>query len=314
MAAIKMKLDSKIYVAGHRGLLGSAVVRRLKKSGYENLLLRTSAELDLSNQENTYSFLNKEKPDFVFLCAAKVGGIKANMEAQGDFLFRNLQIQNNVIEGARRAGVKKLLFVGSSCIYPKAISTPIREDQLLTGALEETNEGYAVAKIAGIKLCQFYRRQHGCDYISAIPSNLFGISDNFDLNTGHMLPAMIHKAHLLKGKSNAEITVWGTGTPRREFMLSDDCADAMIFIMENYSAEEPINIGTGKDETILNLVKTVLSTLEINAKIIFDSSKPDGMMRKVLDVAKLHKLGWQSKFTIEEGIRIAYEDFLGSKK
>ena len=314
MRETKITRESKIYVAGHRGLLGSAVVRRLQKAGYKNLLLRTSAELDLTDQSSTYAFLAQERPEFVFLCAAKVGGIKANMEAPGDFLFRNLAIQNNVIEGARRAGVAKLLFVGSSCIYPKAISTAILEEQLLTGPLEDTNEGYAVAKIAGIKLCQFYRRQHGCDFISAIPTNLFGIADNFDLNTGHMLPAMIHKVHLLKGKSDAQLNVWGSGRPRREFMLSDDCAEALLFLMENYSSEEPVNVGTGKDATILELVETILSTLEVKAKIVLDSSKPDGMMKKLLDVTKLRKLGWESKISLEDGIRVAYQDFVSRQQ
>src|SRR3989344_4486671 len=282
MAAVEMKKDSKIYVAGHRGLLGSAVKRHLEKDGHTNLLLRTSAELDLSEQAATFAFLEREKPDFAFLCAAKVGGIKANADALGEFLYKNLQIQNNVIEGARRSGVKKLLFVGSSCIYPKETPVPIRESQLLSGPLEATNEGYALAKIAGIRMCQFYRRQYGCDFISAIPSNLYGISDNYDLTTAHMLPALIRKVHEAKAKSDPVVEVWGTGKPRREFLLSDDCADALVFLMHNYSEESPVNVGSGVDATILELLDSVTKVLEVKARIKMDSSKPDGVMRKLV--------------------------------
>lgn len=309
MAANEMRQNSKIYVAGHRGLLGSAVKRRLEREGYTNLLLRTSAELDLVDQAKTYEFLERERPEFVFLCAAKVGGIKANMEAQADFMFRNLQIQNNVIEGARRAGVKKLLFVGSSCIYPKDTPVPIQEKQLLTGALEPTNEGYAIAKLAGIRMCQFYRQQYGCDFISAIPTNLYGIADNYDLNTAHLVPALIHKVHNLRGQSNPVLEVWGSGKPRREFMLSDDCADALVFMMKNYSGAEPINVGTGEDATVLELAEAVLRALGVKATIKLDPTKPDGMMRKVLNVDKLRGMGWAPSHSFEQGIEIAYEEF-----
>lgn len=305
-----MDKSAKIYVAGHRGLLGSAVVRSLGAEGFSNLLLRSSAELDLTSQAETYAFLAKERPAFVFLCAAKVGGIKANMEAPAEFLFRNLEIQNNVIEGSRRAGVKKLLFVGSSCIYPKEAPQPITEDQLLQGPLEPTNEGYALAKIAGIRMCQFYRRQHGCDFISAIPTNLYGIADNYDANSAHLVPALIRKVHAAKKEGMKEIEVWGSGRPRREFMLSDDCASALVHMMKHYSAEQPVNVGTGEDATILELAEAVSSALGWKVGFKLDTSKPDGMMRKMLDVSQLKGMGWAPKHSLEAGIAIAYEDFL----
>ena len=304
-----MEKHAKIYVAGHRGLLGSAVRRRLEAEGFANLLLRSSAELDLTGQAATYDFLAREKPEYVFLCAAKVGGIKANMDAPAEFLFRNLAIQNNVIEGARRAGVKKLLFVGSSCIYPKETAQPIRESQLLTGPLEPTNEGYALAKIAGVRQCQFYKKQYGCDFIAAIPTNLYGISDNYDPVSAHLVPALIRKVHIAKKEGRKEIEVWGSGKPRREFMLSDDCADALVHLMKHYSGAEPVNVGTGEDATILELAEAVSHALGWPVTFRLDPSKPDGMMRKVLDVSRLRDLGWSPRHTLGQGIGIAYKDF-----
>jgi GDP-L-fucose synthase len=305
-----MEKNSKIYVAGHRGLLGSAVVRQLLKRGFTNLLLKTRQELDLMDQEATFAFLKNEKPQYVFLTAAKVGGIKANMESLGSFLYENLQIQNNVMEASRLAKVKKLLFVGSSCIYPREAEQPISEDQLLNGHLEPTNEGYAIAKIAGIKMCEFYRKQYGCDYISAIPTNLFGINDNYNLETSHFVPAMIRKVHEAKTTGRKTVEMWGTGKPRREFMLSDDCADALVFMMENYSGDTPLNVGIGDDITVIDLAKIVAKVLRADVEFKLDSSKPDGMMRKVLNVDRLKKLGWTSKIKFEDGVAIAYEEFL----
>jgi GDP-L-fucose synthase len=306
----KLGPDSKIYVAGHRGLLGSAVYRRLEREGCRNIITRKSAELDLRDEKSTFKFLESERPEFVFLCAAKVGGIKANMEALADFYYDNVRIQNNVIEGSRRAGVKKLLFVGSSCIYPKEAPCPIREDSLLTGPLEPTNEGYAIAKIAGIKMCEFYRKQHGCDFISAQPTNLFGINDNYDLQTSHVLPAIIRKVHEAKGAGEKELVVWGSGKPRREFLLSDDAADALVFLMRNYSGDRHVNVGTGEDVTILEMVRTVIDVLEAKLEIKLDPSRPDGTMRKVMDVTRINAMGWQAKTPLREGIKIAYRDFL----
>lgn len=305
-----MDKKSKIYVSGHRGLLGSAIVRVLQKRGYTNLVLPPRSELNLLDQKATYDFLKQEKPDYVFVCAAKVGGIGANIKAPGAFLFENLQIQNNLIEGSRLAGIKKLLFVGSSCIYPKGALNPLTEDQLLTGPLEPTNEGYALAKIAGIKMCQFYRTQYGCDFISAIPTNLFGINDNYNLETAHLLPSLIRKVHEAQKAGKTEITLWGSGKPRREFMLSDDCADGLVYLMENYSGPEALNVGTGQDLTVLELAETVAKVLKADLSFKLDSSRPDGMMRKVLDGSKMKKLGWASKISLTEGISIAYADFL----
>jgi len=310
MPKAELRKDSKIYVAGHRGLLGSAVVRRLKMEGYGNLLLRTSGELDLMSQRETFEFLKQERPDFVFVCAAKVGGIKANMDAPAEFLYRNLAIQNNVIEGSRLAGVTKLLFVGSSCIYPKEAECPIQEDALLTGRTDPTNEGYALAKISGIRMCQFYRRQYGCDYISAIPTNLFGINDHYDLEKSHLLPALIMKIHRAKMEGSKKLVLWGSGRPRREFMLSDDCADALVFLMKHYSGDEPINVGVGEDRSIVELAQSVARTLETEVEISFDSSKPDGTMRKLVDTSRLQELGWNSITPLDDAIRIAYRDFL----
>ena len=305
-----MNKNSKIYVAGHRGLLGSALVRKLQSQGFSNLIFRTSSELDLKDQLKTWKFLQDERPEYVFVAAAKVGGIKANIESPASFLYENLEIQNNLIEGSYRSGVKKLLFVGSSCIYPREAPCPIKEDALLTGPLEPTNEGYALAKIAGLRMCQFYRKQYGCDFISAIPTNLFGPNDHYDLEKSHLVPALILKLHRLKMEKKTELQVWGTGKPRREFMLSDDCADALVFMMLNYSGEEPLNVGIGADATVVEIAQTVAKVLEVKVEIKLDPSKPDGMMRKVLEVSKLKSMGWQSQISFETGIRSTYQAFL----
>ena len=305
-----LRQESSIYIAGHGGLLGSAIRRRLEREGYNRLLLRSRSELDLLNQKQTFQFLEAEKPEIVFLSAARVGGIQSNLTSPADFLYENLSIQNHVIEGSRRAGVKRLLFVGSSCIYPKVSKIPIGEDQLLEGPPEPTNEAYAIAKIAGIRMCQFYRRQYGCDFISAIPTNLFGINDHYDLETSHVLPALIRKIHEVRNDAHPEIHIWGTGAPRREFMLSDDCADALIFLMKNYSGEGPINVGTGKDKSILELVEAVSEAIGVQVRVRCDPSKPDGILRKVLDVTRLQQMGWTSQYPLEQGISIAYRDFL----
>ncbi|MCO5144078.1 MAG: GDP-L-fucose synthase [Oligoflexia bacterium] len=305
-----MTKNKKIYIAGHRGLLGSAVVRELKSKGFDNLITATSDEVDLTNQEQTFSFLEDQKPDLIYLCAAKVGGIRANMLAPGEFLYRNLAIQNNVIEGARKIGVEKLLFVGSSCIYPKEAECPIKEESFMTGPFEPTNEGYALAKASGIRLCQFYRKQYGCNFITALPTNLFGINDQYDPEKSHLLPALIRKAHIAKINKQTEIEIWGSGKPKREFMLSDDCASALVHLMNNYSGEEPINVGTGEDLSVFELAELTCKVIGLEAKIKTDPTKPDGMMRKLLDVSKLKALGWTSKISLESGIEIAYNDFL----
>ncbi len=307
-------LHPRTFVAGHRGLLGSAVTRNLAARGFANVLTRTSQELDLGDQTRTFEFFERERPEYVFLCAAKVGGIKANAVARGEFLYKNLAIQNNVMEAARRSGVKKLLFVGSSCIYPRDSVCPIKEDALLTGPFEPSNEGYALAKTAGVKMCEFYREQYGCDYVAALPTNLFGINDQYDPDKSHLLPALIRKVHFAKVEGRDEIEIWGTGTPRREFMLSDDCADALVFLMERYSSAAPINVGTGEDHTILELARAVSRVVfgqgRADLKLKIDPSKPDGMMRKVLDVGRLDLLGWRSRTSLDDGVAVAYKDFL----
>ena len=304
-----MNKNSKIYIAGHRGLVGSAIVRQLEKDGFHNFLLRTKSELNLLDQASTFEFLRKEKPEFVFVAAARVGGISANMNHLGSFLYENLQIQNNVIEGSRIAQVKKLLFLGSSCIYPKQAINPITEDQILAGPLEPTNEGYAIAKIAGIRMCQFYRKEYGCDFISAIPNNLFGINDNYSPEGSHLIPALIRKVHEAKVNSQKSIEIWGSGKPRREFMLSDDCAEALVFLMESYSENEPINIGLGEDFSVLEIAQRVAKVLQVDLEFKLNPSKPDGMMRKLLNVERIQKLGWRPRTTFEDGIAIAYEQF-----
>lgn len=298
-----MEKSSKIYVAGHRGMVGSAIVRKLQAEGYTNLILRTSSELDLRNQSQVENFFASEKPEFVFLAAAKVGGIMANNTYRADFLYENLMIESNVIHQSYVHGVKKLLFLGSSCIYPKTAPQPLKEDSLLSGFLEETNEPYAIAKIAGIKLCENYRRQYGCNFISAMPANLYGPNDNYDLKNSHVIPALIRKIHEAKENNSATVEVWGSGSPMREFLHVDDLADACFFLMGNYSELEFVNIGTGEDLTIKELAELIAKTTQYKGEIVWDHSKPDGTPRKLLNVTKLRKLGWRHKLSLEEGIK-----------
>ena len=305
-----MEKESKIYVAGHRGMVGSAIVRKLTSLGYANLLTRTSAELDLRNQQQVADFFDIEKPEYVFLAAAKVGGIVANNTYRADFLYENLAIQNNIIHGSYLNKVKKLMFLGSSCIYPKLAPQPLKESYLLSGYLEPTNEPYAIAKIAGIKMCEAYRAQYGCNFISVMPTNLYGTNDNYDLVNSHVLPAMIRKFHEAKEKSASEMSLWGTGSPMREFLHADDLAEACLFLMENYNQSELVNIGTGEDVTIKNLAALVKQIVGFKGEIIWDTSKPDGTPRKLMDVSKLHGLGWHHKIALEDGIKLAYQDFL----
>ena len=305
-----MEKESKIYVAGHRGMVGSAIVRKLTSLGYANLLTRTSAELDLRNQQNVADFFEVEKPEYVFLAAAKVGGIVANNTYRADFLYENLAIQNNIIHGSYVNKVKKLMFLGSSCIYPKLAPQPLKESYLLSGYLEPTNEPYAIAKIAGIKMCEAYRAQYGCNFISVMPTNLYGTNDNYDLVNSHVLPAMIRKFHEAKEKDASEMTLWGTGSPMREFLHADDLAEACLFLMENYNESELVNIGTGEDVTIKNLAALVKQVIGFQGEIVWDTAKPDGTPRKLMDVSKLHGLGWHHKIALEDGIKLAYQDFL----
>ena len=305
-----MEKESKIYVAGHRGMVGSAIVRKLTSLGYINLLTRTSTELDLRNQQQVADFFEVEKPEYVFLAAAKVGGIVANNTYRADFLYENLAIQNNIIHGSYLNKVKKLMFLGSSCIYPKLAPQPLKESYLLSGYLEQTNEPYAIAKIAGIKMCEAYRAQYGCNFISVMPTNLYGTNDNYDLVNSHVLPAMIRKFHEAKDKGASEMTLWGTGSPMREFLHADDLAEACFFLMENYNESELVNIGTGEDVTIKNLAALVKQIVGFKGEIIWDTSKPDGTPRKLMDVSKLHGLGWHHKIALEDGIKLAYQDFL----
>jgi GDP-L-fucose synthase len=304
-----MDRSAKIYVAGHRGLVGSALVRRLERGGYANILVRTHAELDLLDQAATSAFLEREKPDFIFLAAAIVGGINANNSFRADFIYQNLMVEANVIHGAWRAGVKRLCFLGSSCIYPRDCPQPIKEEYLLTGPLEQTNEPYAIAKIAGIKLCESYNRQYGTQYFSAMPTNLYGPSDNYDLANSHVLPALIRKAHEANLRGDSELVVWGSGKPRREFLYVDDLADACIFLMERGVTDNLYNIGVGSDVTIRELAETVMSVVGFAGKIVFDTSKPDGTPRKLLDVGRLADLGWKAGTHLREGVDLAYKDF-----
>jgi GDP-L-fucose synthase len=305
---IPMQKFSKIYIAGHRGLAGSAIVRKLKQEGYHNLLLRTSAELDLRNQQAVKDFFETEKPEYVFLAAAKVGGINANNTYPADFIYENLCIQNNVIHQSYKNGVQKLLFLGSSCIYPKNAEQPIKEDYLLSGYLEPTNDAYAIAKIAGIKMCQAYDRQYGCNFISAMPTNLYGPGDNYDLKNSHVLPALLRKFHEAKISNEPTVTVWGTGKPRREFLHVDDLASACFFLMQNYNDPAIINIGTGKDISIGEMAQMIKKITGYEGDIIFDTSMPDGTFRKLLDVSKLHSLGWNPNISFEEGVTKTYEE------
>ncbi len=309
----KNALHGKIYVAGHRGLVGSALVRRLSAKGYANLVIRTHSELDLTCQSAVRSFFEQERPDYVFLAAAKVGGIHTNATYPGEFLYENLAIQVNVIHCAHLFGVKKLLFLGSSCIYPKYCAQPMKEEDLLTGALEKTNEPYAIAKIAGIKMCSAYNRQYATNFLSVMPTNLYGPGDNYDAQNSHVLPALIRKAHEAKLQRKEEITVWGTGTPRREFLLSEDLADACVFLMENYNASdmgEFVNVGSGQEVSISELAGLVARIVGYQGKILFDASKPDGTPRKLLDSSKLSALGWHSQTALEDGIRQTYEKYV----
>ncbi|MBK7121984.1 MAG: GDP-L-fucose synthase [Chitinophagaceae bacterium] len=309
-----MRETDKIYIAGHNGMVGSAIVRALKTRGFENLVYRTSAELDLRNQQDVERFFNEEKPDFVFLAAAKVGGIIANNTYRADFLYDNLMIVSNIIHAAYKNNVKKLLFLGSSCIYPKLAEQPIRESSLLTGPLEYTNEPYAIAKIAGIKLCETYRDQYGANFISVMPTNLYGINDNYHPENSHVLPSLIRRLHEAKVSGSKEVVIWGTGNPRREFLYADDLADACLFLMETYNEKEIINIGCGEDLTIKELATLVKSVTGYEGDFIFDTSKPDGTPRKLLDVSKLSALGWHYKTSLEAGMNIAYQDFLTKQK
>lgn len=308
-----MQSSDKIYVAGHRGLVGSALMRRIEKGGYSNVVTRTHADLDLKDQRAVAEFFAQEKPDHVFLAAAKVGGIVANNTYPADFIYQNLMIQSNVIHAAYSNGVKKLLFLGSSCIYPKFAPQPMKEEHLLTGVLEPTNEPYAVAKIAGIKMCGAYNRQYGANFMSVMPTNLYGLGDNYDLQNSHVMPALIRKMHEAKMRGDAQVSVWGSGTPRREFLYGDDMADACVFLMENRDAKdigEFVNIGVGEDLTIRELAERVAKAVGFLGELVFDSSKPDGTPQKLLDVTHLNKLGWHAKTVMDEGIGKAYQDFL----
>lgn len=303
-----MNKQDKIYIAGHRGMVGSAILRALKAQGYTNFLLRTSAELDLRNQQAVADFFAQEKPDYVFLAAAKVGGIVANNTYRADFIYENLMIQNNVIHQAYVNGVKKLMFLGSSCIYPKMAPQPLKEDYLLTGLLEPTNEPYAIAKIAGIKMCDGYRNQYGCNFISVMPTNLYGPNDNYDLKNSHVLPAMLRKFITAKRNDDASVTIWGTGSPKREFLHADDLAAACLFLMGNYNEEGLVNIGVGEDISILDLAVLVKKVVGFGGDILTDTTKPDGTPRKLMDVSKLTNLGWKAKITLEEGIQKVYDE------
>jgi GDP-L-fucose synthase len=305
-----VKKDSKIYIAGHRGMVGSAIHRKLQEKGFTNFVLKTSKELDLRNQQAVADFFDNEKPEYVFMAAAKVGGIIANNTYRADFLYENLAIQNNVIHSSYENEVTKLMFLGSSCIYPKLAPQPLKEDYLLSGFLEETNEPYAIAKIAGIKLCEAYRTQYGCDYISVMPTNLYGPNDNYDLQNSHVLPAMIRKFHEAKVSNNQEVNLWGTGSPMREFLHADDLAEACVYLMENYSQPEFINVGTGTDVTIKELAETVKEIVGFEGNLNWDTTKPDGTPRKLMDVSRLHAQGWKHKIDLKEGIALAYQDFL----
>jgi len=302
--------DSRIYVAGHRGLVGSAIWRELERTGHRRLIGRTRAELDLLDADAVARFYAEARPEYVFVAAAKVGGIHANHTHPAQFLHENLQIQNHLIHGAKVAGVKKLLFLGSSCIYPKLAPQPLREDYLLSGPLEPTNEWYAIAKIAGIKLCQAYRRQYGCDFISAMPTNMYGPNDNYDLQNSHVLPALIRKFHEATVAGAAEVVCWGTGAPLREFLYADDLARACVFLMRHYSEEQFINVGFGSDLSIRELAELVQRIIGFPGRIIWDTSKPDGTPRKLMDSSRLFALGWKPEVNLEQGIRLAYADFL----
>ncbi len=305
---LKMQVSSKIYIAGHRGMVGSAILRNLRQNGFNTIITKTSAELDLRNQAAVEAFFESTKPEFVFLAAAKVGGIAANNSYRGEFIYENLMIQSNVVHAAWKSGVKKLLFLGSSCIYPKMCPQPIKEEYLLSGYLEQTNEPYAIAKIAGLKLCESYRRQYGVDMISAMPTNLYGPNDNYDLNNSHVLPALIRKFYEAGLNNLPQVEIWGTGTPKREFLHVDDLADACVFLMRNYSDVQHVNIGTGVDVTIRELAETIMELLNYRGDLVFNTDKPDGTPRKLLDVSKLNQLGWKHKLNLRQGIQTVIDD------
>lgn len=308
-----MKLESKIYIAGHRGMVGSAIVRKLNSEGYKNLIVRTSSELDLRNQQAVNIFFESEKPDIVVLAAAKVGGIHANNIYRAEFLYENLMIEANVIHAAYQSKVEKLLFLGSSCIYPKMAEQPLKEACLLTGKLEPTNEPYAIAKIAGIKLCESYRDQYGCNFISAMPTNLYGPNDNYDLNNSHVLPALLRKFHIAKLEGNSSVEIWGTGSPKREFLHVEDLASACFFLLQNYNEKELVNIGCGEDISIKDLALTIKKVVGFEGELTFDTSKPDGTPRKLLSMDKLHKLGWKHQIELEDGIKRVYKNVLDNQ-
>jgi GDP-L-fucose synthase len=302
--------EARIYVAGHRGLVGSAIWRELQRRGFTRLIGRTHTELDLLDGTAVRAFYEQERPEYVIDAAAKVGGILANDRHPAEFLFQNLQIQNNLIHGAYQAGVRKLLFLGSSCIYPRLAPQPLKEEYLLTGPLEPTNEWYAVAKIAGIKMCQAYRRQYGCDFISAMPTNMYGPNDNYDLQSSHVLPALIRKFHEAKAANAPAVTCWGTGSPLREFLYSDDLARACVFLLENYSGEQLINVGSASEVTVRELTETIKRVIGFAGQIVWDKAKPDGTPRKLMDSSRLFALGWRPQVELEAGVRLAYQDFL----
>ena len=307
-----MEKNNKVYIAGHNGMVGSAIHRRLLKEGFSNIIARSSKELDLRNQQQVTDFFAAQKPEYVILAAAKVGGIIANNTYRGEFLYENLMIQSNVIHQAHLNGVKKLLFLGSSCIYPKLAPQPLKEEYLLTGPLEPTNEPYAIAKIAGLKMCEAYRSQYGSNFITVMPTNLYGPNDNYDLNNSHVLPAMLRKFHEAKERGDASVTLWGTGSPRREFLHADDLADACFFLMQQYEAGEPVNIGVGDDITIKELAGLIQRITGFTGTINWDTSKPDGTPRKLMDVSRLTKAGWKARITLEDGIKQVYKEAFGT--
>ena len=308
-----MEKESKIYVAGHTGLVGSAIIRKLKSENYSNILTQTHQGLDLTDQEETRKFFKREKPEYVFLSAAKVGGIQANNSYPADFIYTNLMIESNVIKAAYDYNVKKLLFLGSSCIYPKMSPQPIKEEYLLTGSLEPTNEAYAIAKIAGLKMCEFFNKQYGTNFISAMPTNIYGPNDNYDLETSHVLAALIRKIHEAKVENKPYVQIWGTGKPKRDFLYVEDLADALLYLMNHYEANETINVGTGEDISIKDLALQIKEIVGFEGKLKFESSKPDGTPRKLLDVSKLKKVGWHYKTSLSEGIKLSLEDYLKNK-
>lgn len=308
-----METSSKIYIAGHNGLVGSAIRRNLEKQGYKNLVLRSRKELNLLDQQAVRDFFELEKPEYIFFAAAKVGGILANKKQKADFIYENLQIQNNVIYNSWKAGVKKLLFLGSSCIYPRLCLQPIKEEYLLTGSLEETNDAYAIAKIAGIKMCQSFNEQYGTNFISVMPTNLYGQNDNFDLENSHVLPALIRKFYEAKLNNKKEVVLWGTGKSMREFLYVDDLADALIFLMNNYDESDIVNVGTGKDVVIRELAEAIKRVTDFEGDIVWDKTKPDGTPRKLLEVNKLHNLGWKHKTSLEDGLRKTFQWFIAQE-